>query len=154
VIPPILLLCLLLGVTAAASIADALARHARAHRLSQLAAAWDLRFTPEDRFQLTPRIASQFPTPGAADVVVRDILYGQEPGGRLRYLFTIEYTVGVLRTKRRRSAVGMVVESPHTAAAAAASPDPDLVLAPTTMPTNDQYEWLWKQHAEGTLEDR
>ena len=110
-IPPILLLCFLMGVTAAASIADALVRHGRARRLSALAAAWRVRFTPDDRFRLTPRVAAQFPTPGAADVVVRDVVYGQEAAGTVHYLFTIEYTVGVVRTKRRRSAVGMVVDS-------------------------------------------
>jgi hypothetical protein len=145
-IPPILLLCLLLGVTAAASIADALARHARARRLSGLAAAWKLRFTPEDRFRLTPRVAMQFPTPGAADVVVRDVVYGQEAGGIFRYLFTIEYTVGVLRTKRRRAAVGMVVESGEPATAHSPS---DLALAPADLPTVEQYEWLWRRHGTG-----
>jgi hypothetical protein len=147
VIPPILLLCLLLGVTAAASIADALARHARARRLSALAGRWDLRFTPEDRFGLTPRVAAEFPTPGAADVVVRDLVYGQEAGGGLRYLFTIEYTVGVLRTKRRRSAVGMAVEAASGGSTTAGERHPlGLALAPATLPTIEQYEWLWKQH--------
>lgn len=143
-IPPILLLCLLMGVTAAASIADALARHARARRLSALAAAWRVRFTPDDRFQLTPRVAAQFPTPGAADVVVRDVVYGQEPGGIFRYLFTIEYTVGVVRTKRRRSAVGMVVDTSGPGPAADAHPA--LALAPGDLPTIRQYEWLWERH--------
>jgi len=49
VIPPILLLCFLMAVTAAASIVDALSRHNRARRLSALAATWRLRFTPEMR---------------------------------------------------------------------------------------------------------
>src|SRR4051794_20151513 len=134
-----------MGVTAAASIADALARHGRARRLSALAAAWRPRVTPGDRFQLTPRVAAQFPTPGAADVVVRDVVYGQEAAGTVRYLFTIEYTVGVVRTKRRRSAVGMVVDS--EAPGAAESP---LVLAPSDVTTVRQYEWLWERHGGGT----
>jgi hypothetical protein len=144
VISPILLLCFLMGVTAAASIADALTRHGRARRLSALASAWRLRFTPEDRFRLTPRVAAQFPTPGAADVVVRDLVYGQEAGGTFRYLFTIEYTVGVVRTKRRRSAVGMVVDSATPGAAAT-----HLALAPADLPTIRQYEWLWERHGGG-----
>ena len=147
-ISPLLLLCLLMGVTAAASIADALARHARARRLSGLGGRWGLRFTPEDRFQLTGRVAAQFPTPGAADVVVRDVVYGQEgSGGRLRYLFTIEYTVGVLRTKRRRSAVGMMVERAPSGEVkgTAATRDPDLLLAPAGLSTVEQYEWLWRR---------
>ena len=144
-IPPILLLCFLMGVTAAASIADALARHGRARRLSALATAWRLRFTPEDRFRLTPRVSAQFPTPGAADVVVRDLVYGQEAGGTFRYLFTIEYTVGVVRTKRRRSAVGMVVDS----ATPGGTGTQHLALAPSDLPTIRQYEWLWERHGGG-----
>jgi hypothetical protein len=143
VIPPILLLCFLMGVTAAASIADALARHGRARRLSALAVAWRVRFTTEDRFQLTPRVAAQFPTPGAADVVVRDVVYGQEAGGTVRYLFTIEYTVGVVRTKRRRSAVGMLVDSATPAA------EGQLALAPAELPTIRRYEWLWERQGGG-----
>jgi hypothetical protein len=143
VIPPILLLCFLMAVTAAASIADALSRHNRARRLSALAATWRLRFTPHDRFELTPRVAAAFPTPGAADVVVRDLVYGQEAGGVVRYLFTIEYTVGVLRTKRRRSAVGMVVDGGESSCAPAVTP---LVLAPADVPAVGQYEWLWERH--------
>lgn len=148
-IPPILLLCLLMGVTAAASIADALARHARARRLSGLGAAWRLRYTPVDRFQLTARVAAVFPTPGAADVVVRDVLYGQEGGGgALRYLFTVEYTTGVLRTKRRRSAVGTAVEAARSAGGGASGNSPlDVSLAPAELSTVAQYEWLLRRHA-------
>src|SRR4051812_31737083 len=133
-----------MGVTAAASIADALARHRRARRLSALAVAWGVRFTPDDRFRLTPRVAGQFPTPGAADVVVRDVVYGQEAGGTVRYVFTIEYTVGVVRTKRRRSAVGMVVDSATPGAA-----DGPLVLAPPDLARVGKYEWLWERHGGG-----
>jgi hypothetical protein len=149
VIPPILLLCLLMGVTAAASIVDALARHARARRLSGLGAAWRLRYTPVDRFQLTARVAAVFPTPGAADVVVRDVLYGQEgSGGALRYLFTVEYTTGVLRTKRRRSAVGTAVEAARSEARGpAAGSHLDVALAPAELAIVAQYEWLLRRHA-------
>jgi hypothetical protein len=151
VIPPILLLCLLMGVTAAASIADALARHARARRLTELGAAWRLRYTPVDRFQLTARVAAVFPTPGAADVVVRDVLYGQAgdgSAGGLRYLFTVEYTTGVLRTKRRRSAVGTAVEAARSAGGGASGNSPlDVSLAPAELSTVAQYEWLLRRHA-------
>jgi hypothetical protein len=151
VIPPILLLCLLMGVTAAASIADALARHARARRLSGLGAGWRLRYTPVDRFQLTARVAAVFPTPGAADVVVRDVLYGQEGGGdgALRYLFTVEYTTGVLRTKRRRSAVGTVVEAARSGEdrGTGRGSKLEVSLAPAELGTVAQYEWLLRRYA-------
>ena len=151
-IPPILLLCLLMGVTAAASIADALARHARARRLSELGTGWRLRYTPIDRFQLTARVAAVFPTPGAADVVVRDVLYGQEgegTTGALRYLFTVEYTTGVLRTKRRRSAVGTVVEAARSGEdrGTGGGSKLEVSLAPGELATVAQYEWLLRRYA-------
>src|SRR4051812_14134626 len=105
--PPLLLLLVVSAVTVAASAASALRRKARSGKIAALAAAWSMRFTAEDRFELTPRIAAQFPMPGAADVVIRDVIYRQEPAG-FRYLFTVEYTTGVLRTKRRRIGAAMV----------------------------------------------
>jgi hypothetical protein len=79
--------------------------------------------------------------------VVRDVVYGQEAGGIFRYLFTIEYTVGVVRTKRRRAAVGMVVDTATTARTVAAHAA--LALAPGDLPTIRQYEWLWERHGRG-----
>jgi hypothetical protein len=106
-----------------------------------------MRFTAEDPFQLTPRIAAHFPIPGAADVVVRDLVYGQEDAaGRFRYFFTIEYTLGVLRTKRRKIAVGMLVEAgrPET------NPFSGVTLAPGELSLQDQYQWLKREQAAST----
>ncbi|MDB5319724.1 MAG: hypothetical protein JWN40_1355 [Phycisphaerales bacterium] len=110
-----------------------------------MAKTWQMRFTAEDRFQLTPRIAAHFPIPGAADVVVRDLVYGQEEAGRYRYFFTIEYTLGVLRTKRRRVAVGMLLETgrPET------NPFSGVTLAPAELSIAEQYEWLRRGQGEG-----
>jgi hypothetical protein len=141
--PPLLLLLLLIAVTAAAFLISALLRKASSARLSALASTWQMRFTPEDRFQLTPRIAAHFPTPGAADVVLRNLIYGQEAAGSYRYFFTIEYTLGVVRTKRRRVAVGMLLE---TARGPNASPFSGVTLAPPELPLAQQYEWLRQQH--------
>lgn len=142
-LPPILVLLLLLVITAAAFVADAYLRRRRAARLAAMAAQWQMRFTAEDPFQLTPRIAAHFPIPGAADVVVRDLVYGQEDtaSGRFRYFFTIEYTLGVLRTKRRKIAVGMLVEAgrPET------NPFSGVTLAPAELSLQDQYQWLRQQ---------
>jgi len=144
-LPPILVLLLLLAITAAAFIADAFMRKRRATRLAAMAAQWQMRFTAEDPFQLTPRIAAHFPIPGAADVVVRDLVYGQEDtAGRFRYFFTIEYTLGVLRTKRRRVAVGMLVEAgrPET------NPFSGVTLAPAELSLADQYQWLRREQGQ------
>jgi len=146
-LPPILVLLLLLAITAAAFLADACLRKRRAARLAAMAAQWQMRFTAEDPFQLTPRIAAHFPIPGAPDVVVRDLVYGQEDAaGRFRYFFTIEYTLGVLRTKRRKIAVGMLVEAgrPET------NPFSGVTLAPGELSLQDQYQWLKREQAAST----
>jgi hypothetical protein len=132
---------LLLGLTAltiAAGVASALRCKARSARLAALASSWGMRFTMEDRFRLAPRVAGGFPIAGVADVLVRDLIYRQEEQG-FRYLFTVEYTLGILRTKRRRIGAGMVVE---TGKAEEFSP---VSLAPQQLPLREQYEWLWKQ---------
>ena len=135
---PVILLLALSAITIAAGVASALRCKARSAKLEALAASWGMRFTAQDRFCLAPRVASGFPTPGAADVLVRDLIYRQEDQG-LRYLFTVEYTLGILRTKRRRTGAGMVVE---TGNADEFSP---VTLAPTHLPLREQYEWLWRQ---------
>jgi hypothetical protein len=145
--PPPLLLLLLIAVTAAAFSISTLLRKAASAKLAALASTWQMRFTPEDRFQLTPRIAAHFPTPGAADVVLRNLIYGQEAAGSYRYFFTIEYTLGVVRTKRRRVAVGMLLE---TTRSADASPFSGVTLAPAELPLAQQYQWLREQHSPPT----
>jgi hypothetical protein len=138
-IPPLLFLAALaVGTAAAVAIAHVL-RTARSARVAELAARWELRFTADDRFQLTPRVAAQLPHPGAADVLVRDLIYGQQPSGALRYYFTVEYTVGVVRTKRRRVAVGTLLES---AIDTEREPFSGVTLAPNDLPLPDQYQWL------------
>jgi hypothetical protein len=149
-LPPILVLLLLLVITTAAFLVDAFLRKRRATRLAAMAAQWQMRFTAEDPFQLTPRIAAHFPIPGAADVVVRDLVYGQEDAAadsaRFRYFFTIEYTLGVLRTKRRRVAVGTLVEAgrPET------NPFSGVTLAPAELSLQDQYQWLRRQQSQSS----
>jgi hypothetical protein len=136
--PPILLLIVLIGITAGAAGAATLRRKMRRAKLSAIASSWQMRFTPEDAFQLTPRVAARFPTPGAADVVVKDLVYGQESDGCFRYFFTVEYTVGVIRTKRRRSGVAMLVEQGHSFSG--------VTLSPADLPLTDQYLWLYGLH--------
>jgi hypothetical protein len=109
-----------------------------------------MRFTPDDPFQLTPKVSAQLPMPGAADVAVRDLLYCQEPSGALRYLFTVEYTIGVLRTKRRRVSVGMLVE--EGVRTVPIEPFSGVTLAPEDLPLEEQYQWLRQQGGEGVCQ--
>jgi hypothetical protein len=80
--------------------------------------------------------------PGAADVVVRDVAYAQDAGA-YRYLFTVEYTVGVLRGKRRQVAAATVTES---RACATGQPYSAVTLADPAAPLDEQYESLHKTY--------
>lgn len=135
---PIVLLLSVTAVTIAAGAASAFRCRARSAKLAALANTWGIRFTLEDRLGLAPRVASGFPIAGVADVLVRDLMYRQEEQG-FRYLFTVEYTLGILRTKRRRTGAGMVVEGGAGEAFSA------VTLAPGQLPLLEQYQWLWKQ---------
>jgi hypothetical protein len=152
VIPPILLLLVVIVATAAAVVADAARRKARSARLAALAGEWHMGFTSDDRFQLTPRVAAAFPTPGAADIVLRDLVYGREPAGCFRYFFTVEFTTGVLRTKHRRVRAAMLVETGRDPAAAGARSAGDspvyspITLAPADLPLAEQYQSLHRAH--------
>jgi hypothetical protein len=137
--PPILLLLLLVALTAVSYYASIGLRQARSKRLAALAASWEMNFTPIDRFQITRTIAARFPTPGAADIVVRDLVYGPDAtAASLRYFFTVEYTLGVLRTKRRWISAGTLVEQ----TADATDRFSPVALAPTNLPLLEQYQSL------------
>jgi hypothetical protein len=149
VIPPILLLVLLIAVTVAAAVASTVRRGARSARLARLAGEWSMKFARDDRFVLAPRVAAGLPAPGAADVFVKDLIYTHEAGGAFRYYFTVEYTVGVLRTKRRRVAAGTIVESSRSSRETGAySP---VTLAPPALELLEQYHWLRGQTGAGAL---
>ncbi len=94
--PPSLLLAILVAITTAAYLID---RGRRSHRravLKALAREWKMHFATTDPFNLAPRVASMFPVPGAANLRICDVIYAQQ-GDRHRYIFTAEYTQGVLR---------------------------------------------------------
>jgi hypothetical protein len=143
-ISPFFAMLALLAVTAGAAWAGRVIRSRRSARVAALAAAWRMSYTRSDRFDITPTVAARFPTPGAADIVLRDLIYapGPDAGAGLRYLFTVEYTTGVLRTKRRRMGVGMLVERTDADGNAAAAA---VTLAPPGGPLPAQYEHLREQ---------
>jgi hypothetical protein len=144
--PPVLLLLLLGVLTFVAYYASVWIRQVRSNRLAALAATWEMNFTPIDRFQLTGHVAARFPTPGAADIVVRDLVYGPHTvAGSLRYLFTVEYTLGILRTKRRWISAGTLVEQTGGGGDKRFS---TVSLAPTNLPLIEQYEWLRAHQAQ------
>ena len=97
---PASFLALTIGITAAAMAAQMLVRQRRRRALRELARAWDMHYSPGDRFRLAARVAERFPVPGAADVRVNDLIYGNE-NDLYRYIFSAEYTEGVIRSKKR-----------------------------------------------------
>jgi hypothetical protein len=131
-------LAAVLTLTLAAYIIDLLLRHRAARRLARLAEERRVRYCGEDRFQITPRVVADFPIPGASDVRVLDLLYYAE-GQRYRYIFTVEYTLGVVRTKRRLRRCASLGEPRDRASGDGWSP---LVLAPDDRPLLEQYRYL------------
>src|SRR4051812_28649494 len=101
-------LALLAAATVVAWAAELLrGRHAR-RQVRRLAADWRMTFGRTDTLRLTPKVARAFPVPGAARVRVWNVIYGRDPSdpGRYRYVFTAEYTAGVVQGKRRFVRVG------------------------------------------------
>jgi hypothetical protein len=138
--PPIVLLIGLIVLTACAVLASTCFDRARSGKIAALASTWGMGFTAEDRFQLTTKVAGRFPIPGAADLALEDLVYRQESAG-FRYLFTVGYTTGILRTKRRRRGVAMFIECDRNQE----DSDAQVILAPQELPLRAQYEWLYEQ---------
>jgi hypothetical protein len=129
------LVSLTVGLTGGAAIAQRIIERKRRRRLRQLASEWRMNFNAGDQLRLAARVAHCFPIPGAANVTVGDVIYGID-GDVYRYIFTAEYTLGVLRTKRRHVRVACFAEprdrnSPR--------PPEAVVLAPLQLSLLEQY---------------
>src|SRR5437588_7015254 len=100
--PPGPILGLLVLTTAGAAILEILSRRRRRASLRQLAVDWGMTYSAVDTLRLTPKVAAHFPIPGAAHVRISDMIYGGDPNdpNRYRYVFTAEFTTGVVRGKR------------------------------------------------------
>jgi hypothetical protein len=148
---PLALLLALIGLTAVAAALSEMSRRRRSSAVAAVAAEWHMRYLVEDRFNLAARVAAALPIPGAADVVVRDLIYGEDrptsdelsslghSAPSLRYFFTVEYTVGVVRGKRRQVAVGTLTESRTGTVGEGYS---KVTLAPAGLGVIDQYQHL------------
>ncbi len=99
-IPPIDLLLVLVVITAGAVCIDWLGRRRRHAEYRNLALEFKMHYSPRDSLRLTPRVAAAFPIPGAAAVRVLDLLYRSDEAAHY-YVFTAEYTIGVVGAKRR-----------------------------------------------------
>jgi hypothetical protein len=134
-LPPLLLLGSLLALTALALLLHKLLRHGTKRRLRRLANDWTMRYVERDLFHLAPRIATIIPVPGAADVRVLDVIYGSQ-GEMHRYLFTAEYTRGVVERHEREQRVMTFAEPKEPTRE---NPPTPLVCAPPELPIAEQY---------------
>lgn len=134
-ISPAEFLAALLALTAAVALVERVSRRRRRRELRKLAAQWKMTYSPRDLLRIAPRIASRFPVPGAADVRVVDLIYGTK-GDEYRYIFTTEYTTGLLGGKRRQ--VRAASFSEPRGRGQADSPPP-VILAPSDMVLIEQY---------------
>src|SRR5690242_10439099 len=102
-------LALTLAVTLFAYVAERVRRRWHVRALRRLAGEWGMTFSQDDTLRLTPKVARDFPIPGAANLRVVNVLYGSD-AERYRYVFTAEYTVGVVNAKRRHVRVASFTE--------------------------------------------
>jgi hypothetical protein len=100
----------LVALSCLAALIEAVSRSRRRKLLRLLAASWGMTYSPSDRLRVLPKISSCLPVPGAADIWVRDVIYGGQ-GDQLQYVFTVEYTTGVIRGKRRQVRVATFSEA-------------------------------------------
>jgi hypothetical protein len=135
VIPPLLLLASLMVLTGLAWAMGKVVRHRQISALRELAGQWEMRFVQDDLFQLARRIGGGFPIPGAANVSVRDVVYGVE-GPAHRYVFTVEYTLGATGRHRRESRAATFHDPAEPATGDAVA---GLKLAGEGLPLPEQY---------------
>lgn len=113
-------------------------RRGRTHcQLKRLAVERHLHFSAHDQLRLADRVAAAFPVPGAANVRVVDLLYGSQ-GGFHRYVFTAQYTVGAVRSKKRVRRAATLSEPRDRAPGQCCQ----VRLATGTLPIVEQYREL------------
>jgi hypothetical protein len=135
---PLGLLALTFGITALAALAHRRSRHRRQNELRALAGQWQMNYSPRDQLRLTLKIAGRFPVPGAANLKVLDLIYGADQE-KHRYVFTAEYTVGVVHRKRRLVRAAAFVEPRDSAQPHETT---EVRLAPADLPLVEQYRRL------------
>jgi hypothetical protein len=118
---------------------SALRSYLQRKQLRNLARKWNMHFAPGDRLRLAQRAARHFPVPGAASIRVRNLIFRTEES-RHQYLFTVDYTVGIIRGKVGRSSVAGF-EEPVTRGVCRINSDPPvLFLAPRKLSFPAAYQ--------------
>jgi hypothetical protein len=137
-ITPLLMMWIAIGVSALAGLISRILRRRRQRHLSSLARDWQMHYSRRDVFHLAARVASHLPVPGAAEVRVCDLIYGTEDGG-YRYIFSAQFTAGVVQSKSRKRVVVSVLE-PHGRSESTLWTS--LQIAPHELPLVEQYRSL------------
>jgi hypothetical protein len=142
-------LTVLCAVTILAVLLEMISGRRRRGALRQLAVRWRMTYSPTDRLRLLARIADKLPIPGAADVNVSDVIYGSHCE-HYRYVFTVRYTLGVIRGKRSIMRAAYFTES--------RGPRPIIPDQPTSVRLADEQLPLLEQYLslapEGSTDDR
>jgi hypothetical protein len=97
------------ALTAIALAIDVFIHRRRARLLRKLAAEWQMHYHPGDQLRLTSKVLPHLPIIGAANVRLMDLLYGSQRKHH-RYVFSVEYTIGVIGLKRRVVRVASLIE--------------------------------------------
>jgi len=134
---PLTILGIMAALTGLAGAIELVSRRRRRRELRRLAAQWRMNYSPRDRLRVAARLAGRFPVAGAADVHVTDLIYGSE-GDQYCYIFTAEYSVGVVRGKRRCVSIAGFTEHKSRQQPACGP----VTLAPADLPLLDQYQRL------------
>jgi hypothetical protein len=141
-IRPLVLFLIALGITALAAALNRLLVRRRRRLLGKLARDAHMHYSARDVFGLAARVAGRLPIMGAAEVRICDLIYGSDQQA-LRYVFSAEYTVGVVHSKARRRCVIRVLE-PKSGDLHWKS----FEVAPENLPLIEQYQLLLKANVQ------
>lgn len=137
-ISPLQFLGIAIALTAGGRLLHVLFRNRRRQALQTLARDWRMHYSPHDRFEISDRLAENFPLVGAAEIRAADLIYGTEDE-YYRFIFTAEYTAGVVRGKHRYRRVVTFREPKGRSSSAHWS---RLILAPEELEPIEQYKNL------------
>ena len=146
---PGVMLGVLAALSAMAALIDGVARRRRRRAIRKIAAGWQMTYSPRDQLRVCEKVIGRLPIPGAADLHVTDVIYGGE-GELYRYVFTVEYTLGAVRAKRRHARAATFAEPRGRKAAGEPGP---VTLAPEELPLLEQYEKLRPAGATAALSE-
>jgi hypothetical protein len=135
-------LYLIVGLTLAAYAYTRYRRDQDRSALKKLAVELGMNYVVNDQFKLAERIVEHFPVPGAARLVVTDLIYALQDD-HYRYVFTASYTIGAVKLRRRAWRVAVYEEpAPGTDRKRKIENAQRVGLAPTDVPWTEQYRAL------------